>query len=127
MKRSDIDAFEKLQGQLDGLYAEMSAIAKKSPNSPTNPFKIKLINLTLDEANKLLGKKYQPFAEFEKFDLDDLPSASDVTFIVSQYIECAEKFRADNIFREGSWWYWRPEEPGEPVRTSMPRKLIGKK
>ncbi len=126
MKKSDVDSFEKVKVQLDSLHAEMSVLAKKAPDGATNAFKIKLINVTLDQCNKLLGKKNRPFDDFELFDPDELPSNSDVTFIISQYIECAEKFRTDNIFRYQAFWYWKidGEASDKPsMRTLMPKKL----
>lgn len=126
MKRADIDEFEKLNAQLDSLHQEMSVLAKKSPNDAVNAFKIKLVNTTVDRCNKLFGAKYKPFAEFDTFQTDELPSNSDVTFIVSQYIECAEKFRADNIFAEHGMWYWQLDGGKEKIRTLGPKKLLNK-
>jgi len=126
MKRTEIDEFEKLNAQLEGLHQEMSVLAKKSPNDAVNAFKIKLVNTTIDRCNKLLGEKYKPFAEFQTFETDELPSNSDVTFIVSQYIECAEKFRADNIFMEHGRWYWQLDGGKDEIRTSAPKKLNNK-
>jgi hypothetical protein len=125
MKQKDVDVFEKLKSQLDSLHQEMSVLGKKSPNDAVNSFKIKFINTALSQCNKLLGSKYRPFDDFEAFDPDALPSNSDVTFIISQYIECAEKFRADNIRREHSYWYWRTTDESV-VRTSPPKKLENK-
>jgi len=126
MKRSDVDNFEKLNAQLDSLHQEMSMLAKKSPNDAVNAFKIRLVNTTLELCNELFGAKYKPFAEFVTFQTDELPSNSDVTFIVSQYIECAEKFRADNILMEHGLWYWQLDGMKEKIRTSPPKKLINK-
>jgi hypothetical protein len=126
MKRSDVDDFEKLNAQLDSLHQEMSMLAKKSPNDAVNAFKIRLVNTTLERCNELFGAKYKPFAEFDTFQTDELPSNSDVTFIVSQYIECAEKFRADNILMEHGFWYWQLDGMKEKIRTSPPKKLINK-
>ena len=72
-------------------------LAKKSPKDAVNEFKLKFINTVLSQCNSLFGKDNRPFADFETFAADSLPSNSDVTFILSQYIECAEKFRSDNI------------------------------
>ena len=55
MKRADIDIFEKLMAQLDSLYQEISALAKKSPNGATNAFKLKFVNGTLAKCNGFLG------------------------------------------------------------------------
>ncbi len=101
----------------------MSGLAKKSPDGATNAFKIKLVNATLEQCNSLLGDTHRPFKEFKTFNPDELPSNSDVTFILSQYIECAEKFRSDNIMHDGVW-YWRIAGEKKPtLRTVMPKKF----
>lgn len=127
MTRDDVDKFEKLKVQLDSLYGEMSVLAKKTPNGPVNAFKIKLVNATLVLCNDLFGEKYQPFSDFQLFSADDLPSNSDVTFIVSQYIECAEKLRADNITLLHGFWYWRIPKEELSIRTSGPQRLVERK
>jgi hypothetical protein len=38
----DVERLEKLIGQLQGIYAEIGALAKKSPNDAVNPFKLNL-------------------------------------------------------------------------------------
>lgn len=127
MKRADVDVFEKLTVQLDGLYQELSVLAKKTPNDAVNTFKLSFINDILAQCNGFFGEKYRPFAGFETFSADELPSNSDATFIVSQYIECAEKFRADNV-KPGklSGWIWDLDDDGPMIRTSVPKKLIRK-
>lgn len=122
MKRSEIDLFEKLKAQLDGIYQELSLLAKRSPNDGVNPFKLKFINDILVQCNHLLGEKYRPFPEFEIFSLDDVPSNSDATFIVAQYIECAEELRCDNINQVYNKWFWNVDG-GTEIRTAPPSKL----
>jgi hypothetical protein len=126
MKRADIDTFEKLSAQLDSLHQEMSMLTKKSPNDAVNAFKIKFVNATLIQCNKFLGKKYRPFQDFEIFSMDELPSNSDVTFIVSQYIKCTEEYRSDNIEQSRGLWYWRTDGSLSEVRTASPKKLSQK-
>jgi hypothetical protein len=128
MKRKDLDKFEKLKAQLDSLYQEMSVLAKKSPNDAVNAFKIEFINLTLHACNDFFGKTYLPFPNFALFSTDELPTNSDVTFMLSQYIECAEKLRSDNIMEEefGGDWYWCIQGDGEKVQTAPPKKLTRK-
>jgi hypothetical protein len=129
MKRAQVDAFEKLTGQLESLHSELSMLAKKAPKDAVNEFKLKFINSTLEQCNKLFGDRYRPFGDFSTFSTEDLPSNSDVTFIISQYLECAEKFRSDNIFPRHSWWYWRVDgerEDAPTIRTGPPRKLTRK-
>ena len=128
MKRADVDVFEKLTGQLDSLHQEMSVLARKSPNDAVNAFKLRFLNAALKRCNEFFGEKYRPFSDLDLFPEDQLPSNSDVTFIISQYIECAEKFRADNIEHSiGKVWYWKTEDSGEKVRTAPPRKIEPKK
>ncbi len=128
MKHKDVDTFEKLKAQLDSLHQEMSMLAKKSPNDAVNAFKTKFINATLKQCNDFFGQKYKPFPDFDVFLTDELPSNSDVTFIASQYIECAEKFRADNIVPWGADWYWDTpgDRPKDRPRTAAPKKLTRK-
>jgi hypothetical protein len=128
MKKKDVDIFEKLIGQLDSLHSEIGMLAKKSPNDAVNSFKLKFVNSTLDQSNNFLGEKYRPFSDFERFSEDDMPSTSDVTFIISQYIECGEKFRADNIMQYHGLWWWDidGEESGGPSMRAAPPKKISK-
>lgn len=95
--KEDVERLEKLIGQLQGLYSEIGALAKKSPSDAVNLFKLKLINRVLATGNEVLGDKYKPFDEFDQFDSDDTPSTSDVTMVVAQYLEEVERFRSDNV------------------------------
>lgn len=124
MKRADVDLFEKLVAQLNGFHQELSISVKKSQSDPVNLFKLNFINGVLRQCNELLGKN-RPFPDFETFSLDDLPSNSDVTFIISQYIECAEKFRADNIkYDRYKGWSWDlKDDEDEEIPTAPPKKL----
>lgn len=124
MKRAEVDLFEKLVGQLNGFHEELSVLVKKSPKDAVNTFKLKFINGVLSQCNELLGDDYRPFPDFESFSTEDIPSNSDVTFIISQYIECAEKFRADNIKQDAmARWYWKIEDGKEELRSAAPKKL----
>jgi hypothetical protein len=127
MKRDDVDSFEKLKGQLDSLYEEISVLAKKAPNDAVNSFKIKFVNATLLQWNAFFGDKNRPFADFDTFETDELPTNSDVTFILAQYIGCAEKFRADNIeYDDISNWYWKIDRGRYEIKTSPPKKLTNR-
>lgn len=124
--KEDVERLEKLVGQLQGLYAEIGALAKKSPNDAVNPFKLKLINRVLAMGNEVLGDKYKPFEEFDQFDPDDAPSTSDVTMVISQYMEEAERFRSDNVIVNFSSWYYVIDGQASDVRSGPPTK-IGRK
>ncbi|MBE7691285.1 hypothetical protein [Tenacibaculum piscium] len=111
----DIDIFEKTINQLEGLHIEISILSKKSQNDALNIFKLKLVNQVLIESNKIIGEDYKPFSDFKKFNEEDLPSNSDVTLVLSQYLNCMESFREKNIFSnvkysngkiDKTYWYW---------------------
>ena len=106
-KKEDIEQFEKLEQQLHSFLAEISELSRKKPNDPLNKFKLKFINGALDKLNKLLGND-QPFADFELFDVDDLPSNSDVVVILSQYAAAAYRFRVKHTEydRDERKWHW---------------------
>lgn len=107
MKNEDeIRSLEKLIVQLQGLHAEITLLAKKSPNDGLNLFKLKLVNKVLTRGNEILMGHYKPFEDFNIFDEDALPTNSDVTMILALYMEQAERFRSDNmIHSDYQWWY----------------------
>ncbi len=126
MKKNDVDTFEKLMAQLASFHNELSMLAKKSPNDALNSFKLKFVNATLAQCNSFLGKPYHPFSDFELFSEDQMPSNSDATFIISQYIECAEKFRSDHIVQYGGNWWWSIDGEEHTMRTAQPKKITNK-
>jgi hypothetical protein len=110
--KEEIESLEKLIGQLQGLHSEISQLAKKAPNNGLNIFKLKLVNKVIAAGNSLLQGGYRPFDDFEQFEEDNLPTNSDVTMILAQYMEQAERFRSDNM-----GWYqtqWRYVVNGRP-------------
>lgn len=132
MKRNDVDKFEKLGSQLEVIYDELSLLSKKSPNDAVNKFKLKFVNSLVNGSNEFLSDAYRPFADFEKFDADDVPQNSDVVLILAQYIQCFEKLRADNVVLKNGGWYWQLKgEKGDVtdekgmiyLRTVSPKKL----
>ncbi len=127
MNRQEIEAFEKIFGQMEGVHDEISTLAKKAPNDGLSKFKLGFVNATIAAANAILANGYLPFDDFEKFEEDDLPTNSDVTFIVGQYIEELERLRADNIKPSMSRWVYNlpPSEPA--IYTAPPKKLTRNK
>ena len=121
--KEDVELLEKLVGQLQGLYAEIGALSKKSPNDAVNPFKLKLINKVLQTGNEVLGENYKPFEEFDQFDGDDAPSTSDVTMVISQYMEEAERFRSDNVKQGRGAWYYIVQGELSDIRSGSPTKI----
>jgi hypothetical protein len=126
MKKEDVDTFEKLVGQIQSIYDELALLSKKSPNDALNKFKLGFVNKLLESSNIFLKEIYKPFAEFSTFDEDDLPTNSDVVFILTQYLQCFEKFRADNVHQKLGNWYWTIESANgddDNIKTVCPKRL----
>ncbi|EPE4838495.1 hypothetical protein ACSIZT_003912 [Yersinia enterocolitica] len=132
MNRTNVDTFEKLSGQLLSTYEELSLLSKKSPNDAVNKFKLNFVNRLLSQSNDYLGNMYKPFDDFSRFEEDDIPQNSDVVFILSQYLQCFEKLRSDNVIIKNGVWYWRvkgdetdkvDEDNMVLIRTAKPKKL----
>jgi len=129
MTKQEVDTFEKLQSQLGGLHNEISALSKKSQNDSLNKFKLKFVNQILDDSNQLLGDKYKPFNDFNIFEDEDMPTNSDVAMMLTQYLNCFEKFRSDNVKKQDSYphyWFWIIDDKLSNVRTVTP-KIIKEK
>ena len=99
--KEDIETLENTRAQLQAVHREISILSKKSPNDGLNAFKLNLINSILVAANSLLGDTYKPVAGFDEFNEDDMPSTSDVTFVIAQYLEEIERFRSDHTAHDG--------------------------
>ena len=95
--RADVEKLEKTMGQLAAIHREMSLLSRKTPNDAVNTFKLGMINGVIQAANETLGKAYIPIEGFLVFDEDNVPSSSDVVFVVAQYLEEVERYRQDNI------------------------------
>ncbi len=120
MKINDIEIFEKLHLQIKDIYTELSVLSKKSPDGQINKFKLKFVNQLLEQANRFLAEKYEPFNDFTLFQENNMPSNSDVVFVVSQYIKCLEKFKYDNIQCLSGKWFWIITDKKEQIKTSAP-------
>ncbi|MBY5974944.1 hypothetical protein KUV28_21505 [Ferrimonas balearica] len=116
----DIESLEKLIGQLKALHAEVSLLSKKSPSDAVNAFKLKLINKCLAFGNEVLGENYKPFDDFNAFDSDDVPSNSDVTMVIAQYLEEAERYRSDNVMMSNGWYYYKLGGEKSSIRSAPP-------
>lgn len=123
MKQEQVDLFEKVHTQLEGLHTEISALSKKSQNDALNKFKLKFVNQILCDANIVLGEKYKPFSDFDNFDDDEMPTTSDVAMMLSQYLNCFEKLRTDNVTIYGGNWYWLINGQKSEIRTFRPSKI----
>lgn len=118
----DIEKLEKTIGQLKAGHGEMSLLSKKSQNDAVNKFKLGMINKVIASANEVLGSDYRPFQDFEGFDVDALPSNSDVVFVIAQYLEEIERYRTDNVVQSDyKWVYLIVGEPSEILADARTR------
>jgi hypothetical protein len=121
-KKDDIAEFEKLEQQLHSFLDDISELSKKRPNDPLNKFKLKFINTTVSSLNKIL-KADRPFAGFDKFDVDDLPSNSDVVVLLSQYSAAVHRFRLENTTDEGDDATWIVRGRDTEIRAGDPENF----
>ena len=125
--REKVDQLEKLMGQLEAMHLEISALAKKSHSDAINDFKLRIVNAALQQCNALLGKEYYPVSDFTQLETDSVPSNSDVTFVLSQYLQAVEKFRGDNISKDaiGPEWHYDLKKGEAYMRSVPPAKFKG--
>ncbi len=106
---ADVVMFEKLVAQLRGLRDEIGILSKSKPDNALNVLKLEFVNEKLTDANKLLVDDFKPFASFTLFDLEKLPSNSDVVLALSQYLVCLERWRCAHVYYDKTEykWCWR--------------------
>ena len=119
----NIDEFEAVETQIVSARDELLILVKKSPHDALSKFKLNLVNGLLSRANGLLVTD-RPIANFEQFDVDEIPSASDAVIVLGQYLAALENLRARNIKanRYGQW-YWVIDGEISERRTYGPRSL----
>jgi hypothetical protein len=75
----------------------------------------------------VLGENYRPFTEFDEFDADDVPTNSDVTMILSKYMEQAERYRSDNVEHDGRSWRYTISGKASHIEAARPSQIGTKK
>lgn len=121
-RQLDIDEFEAVDAQITSARDELLVLVKKSPHDPLSKFKLSLVNGLIARANALLVSE-KPLADFEQFDTEQIPSASDAVIVLGQYLAALENLRARNITSKHGAWYWAIGGVISERRTYIPRKL----
>ncbi|CAA6803115.1 MAG: Unknown protein [uncultured Sulfurovum sp.] len=76
---------------LEAMYSEFKELSKKKPDSAVSKSKIKITNRLLEKIRIVLENSSS--IEFlDLLDEDDIPQASDVTLILSQYVASMQSF-----------------------------------
>ncbi|MCK5644109.1 MAG: hypothetical protein KAJ19_25140 [Gammaproteobacteria bacterium] len=124
MNKEEVELFIKCYAQTQSMYDEITALSKKKPNEAVNKFKLRFINQILENANQLLKENYKPFADFEKFEEDEIPTTSDITMMFAQYLESMENLHSDNIRWDQNNWCWIIDGKLSGIKTKSPSKKI---
>jgi hypothetical protein len=123
IEREKVAQLEASIGSLTGVYNELRELSKKRPNDGLNKFKIGIVNRLIHQLNSLLTETYIPLSSFSGFNEDDIPTNSDVTFVLAQYAEQLERYRADNVRMRNGRWIYDVDDDGEDIWTAPPAKL----
>jgi hypothetical protein len=96
----------------------MAELSKKKPNDGVNKFKLGHLNTMLRNANELLSDDI-PLEGFAEFDVDLLPSNSDVVFVLAQYTDAILRFREANTHFVSGTNIWKLQD--SPVKIAAGR------
>jgi hypothetical protein len=105
--------FSVVTPQLRSLLSEIRELSKKHPDGSVNKFKLGFVNEKLGEANSLLGERDRPLRTFGQFDVDSLPSNSDVVLILSQYVAALDRWQTARTYRDLVTLMWKTDPPIE--------------
>jgi hypothetical protein len=105
--KEELEQFTKLEEQVHASRREISELSKKKPNDAVNKFKLTHINRFLEKANETLGDDYA-LESFTQFDVDEVPTNSDVLFVLAQYTDALHRFRRGHTTYDGhvTKHYW---------------------
>ncbi len=93
----EVNNYNDVYPQLKALLSTMEELSKRRPHDPVNKFKLNHANAIIRKVNKILGPKYRPFSDFERFDVEgELTTSSDVVMMLSQYLSRMDKFESDH-------------------------------
>ena len=123
MKAEDVDRFEKARAHIKQLHNEVSVLSKSKPDNAVNKFKLGFINEKLAEANELLTGDFKPFKDFEVFDVDQMPTNSDVVMVLSQYLDGLEAWRSSRIHHVSGFGHAWKTEDGMRIHTDPPTRF----
>lgn len=95
MHKEEIEKYDELHSKLLSLKTDFQILSGKKPNDNVNEFKLSIINKVLNSINELIGE-YKPDSDFDAFNIDSLPSNSDVLMMMNLYLSAMHRFREAN-------------------------------
>ncbi|MEW8033370.1 MAG: hypothetical protein AB2765_00115 [Candidatus Thiodiazotropha endolucinida] len=90
---------------LQAMYTEFKELSKKKPDSAVSKSKIKIVNRLLERVKTVLTDE-ESIEFLDMLDEDDVPQASDVTLILSQYVAAMDAFHGKHYGWDGSTHTW---------------------
>ena len=97
-------------------------LSKSKPDNPINKFKLTFINEKIEEANTILTGEFKPFRGFTVFNVDELPTNSDIVMVLSQYLDCMEALRSAHVIHVPSLGYCWKTDDGKEIRADPPSR-----
>ena len=90
---------------LQAMYIEFKELSKKKPDSAVSKSKIKIVNRLLERVKTVLSDE-ESIEFLDMLDEDDVPQASDVTLMLSQYVAAMDAFHSKHYGWDGSNHTW---------------------
>jgi hypothetical protein len=120
--KPEIAEFERVESQTKVFRREITGLARKRPNDGVNKFKLGYINDAVAAANAILGDR-RPLQGFEQFNADDVPTNSDVSFVLAQYTEALYRLHVEDTRPQRGKFYWIIKNELSDVETKPPSFL----
>ena len=99
------ELYETTMPLLEAMYSEFQDHAKKKADSAVSKSKVRIVNRLLDDIRKVLLEE-KSIGYLDRLEEDDVPQASDVTLVLSQYVAAMKAFRAKYYGWDGTDHRW---------------------
>jgi hypothetical protein len=96
------DSWEVLMPLLRAMYNELKELSKKKPEGVVGKAKIAIVNRLLHKCREVLADE-ESIAFLDVLNDDDMPQASDVVLMLSQYVAAMEQFQERHQGWDHTW------------------------
>ncbi|MGC4043851.1 MAG: hypothetical protein QM758_08585 [Armatimonas sp.] len=91
--KEKVSKYETVSPLLESMYIEFKSLSNKKPDAIINTRKIDITNRLLKDIRIILQDE-DSINYLDILDGDDIPQASDVTLMLSQYVAALNQFKA---------------------------------
>ena len=91
---------------LEAMYSEFKELSKKKPDAAVSKSKIKIVNRLLDKICNVILLDDESIHFLDIIDEDEVPQASDITLILSQYVAAMKSFYGKHYGWNGASHDW---------------------